>query len=343
MTPKERQHRFRVFLAFGLVYFFWGSTYIGIRIAVEHIPPALLSAMRFVAAGLFLLAYCALSGRRIRLTAKDALLLLIMGVLLLTGGNMMLAYSEQYLPSGLAALIVAVVPLWVALIEGFILRGERLKGRGWIGLALGLVGLIVLLWPQLVPVIKHGLPQSSPGKMFLFSSAVLIVGSLCWSVGSIISRRTQLTVDPFAATAWEMTLGGTVNMIIAFALKDHHTVVWTTRGVVAIVYLTIFGSLVGFTAYIWLLEHVPTAKVAPFQAQGAGQLCSKSPARLRSRGLALTPLPADSIFRVFQNDSGFSQLFADGVRAGKITEFLGGVAFADQSFHLRVRDMISAH
>ncbi|PYX94637.1 MAG: hypothetical protein DMG67_01045 [Acidobacteria bacterium] len=110
MTPKERQHRFRVFLAFGLVYFFWGSTYIGIRIAVEHIPPALLSAMRFVAAGLFLLAYCAFSGRRIRLTVKDALLLLVMGVLLLTGGNMMLAYSEQYLPSGLAALIVAVVP-----------------------------------------------------------------------------------------------------------------------------------------------------------------------------------------------------------------------------------------
>ena len=91
-----------------------------------------------------------------------------------------------------------------------------------------------------------------------------MVGSLCWSVGSIISRRTQLTVDPFAATAWEMTLGGTVNMIIAFALKDHHTVVWTTRGVVAVVYLTIFGSLVGFTAYIWLLEHVPTAKVATY-------------------------------------------------------------------------------
>src|SRR5207248_3485112 len=71
-------------------------------------------------------------------------------------------------------------------------------------------------------------------------------------------------VDPFAATAWEMTLGGTVNMIIAFALKDHHTVVWTTRGVVAVVYLTIFGSLLGFTAYIWLLEHVPTAKVATY-------------------------------------------------------------------------------
>jgi drug/metabolite transporter (DMT)-like permease len=264
MTPKERQHRFRVFLAFGLVYFFWGSTYIGIRIAVEHIPPALLSGMRFVTAGLVMLAYCAFTGRRIRLTAKDAFLLAVMGVLLLTGGNMGLAYSEQYIPSGLSALIVAVVPLWVALIEGFILRGERLKGRGWLGLGLGLVGLVVLLWPQLAPLIRHGLPQSSAGRMFLAGSAVLLLGSLCWSVGSIISRRTQLSVDPFAATAWEMTIGGTVNMIIALSLNQQHTVIWTARGVSAVIYLTIFGSLVGFTAYIWLLEHVPTAKVATY-------------------------------------------------------------------------------
>lgn len=264
MTPKERQHRFRVVLAFALVYFFWGSTYVGIRIAVEHIPPALLSGTRFVAAGLFMLLYCVFSGRRIRLTAKDALLLLIIGMLLLTGGNMLLAYSEQYIPSGLSALIVAVVPLWVALIEGFILKGERLRGWGWLGLVLGLSGLVVLLWPQLGPMIRQGLPQTSLSKMFLVGSGALMLGSLCWSVGSIISRRSQLTVDPFAATAWEMTLGGAVNMIIALALQDHHKVLWTARGIGATVYLTIFGSLVGFTAYIWLLEHVPTPKVATY-------------------------------------------------------------------------------
>src|SRR5581483_4215137 len=264
MTPKERQHRFRVIFAFFLVYLFWGSTYLGIRIAVEHIPPALLSGMRFLSAGVLLLAYCALSGRRIRLTTKDALLLLAMGVLLLTGGNMVLAYSEQYLPSGLAALIVAVVPLWVALIEGFILRGDRLKGKGWIGLALGFAGLVVLLWPQLAPIFRNGLHQSSLNKTFLLSSGILVFGSLSWSVGSIISRRSRLTVDAFTATGWEMTLGGAVNILIAFVLNNDHTVIWTARGIGAVIYLTIFGSLVGFTAFIWLLEHVPTAKVSTY-------------------------------------------------------------------------------
>ena len=262
MTPKERQHRFRVVLAFLLVYIFWGSTYLGIRIAVEHIPPAMLGGTRFLAAGVLLLIYCAVSGRRIRLTAKDALALLAIGVLLLSGGNLLLAYSEQYLPTVLAALIVAIIPLWVALIEGFLLRGEQLRGRGWVGLALGFAGLIALLWPQLEPLIGHNATQGALNRPQLFASGALLFGTVCWSVGSIISRRSRLTIDPFAATGWEMTLGGAVNMMIAFALNDHHRVIWTVRGISATVYLTIFGSLVGFTAYIWLLEHVPTTKVA---------------------------------------------------------------------------------
>src|SRR5579864_3536775 len=162
MTPSERQQRFRVALAFGLVYLLWGSTYLGIRIAVEHIPAALLGGVRFLIGGLPVLAYCALSGRKVSLTFAEAWRLCLVGVLLLTGGNVLLAYSEEYVGSGLAALIVAVVPLWVALIEGFILKGDRLRGAGWVGLFLGMAGLVVLLWPQLEPVLR---PRSggSPG------------------------------------------------------------------------------------------------------------------------------------------------------------------------------------
>ena len=258
-----REHRYRVYFAFALVYFFWGSTYLAIRIAVEHIPAALLGGVRFLTAGPLMLAYCALSGRSIALNRKDLLRLLVLAVLLLTGGNVLLCYSEEYVPSGLAALIVAVVPLWVALIEAFIIKGDRLHARGWAGLGLGVAGLVVLLWPDLAPLILGG-GRTYVHTMMLVATGVVLLGSLSWSVGSVISRRSQLGVGPFAATGWEMTLAGAVNLLLATAIGDWHQVQWSPRGLAAVAYLIVFGSWVGFTAYIWLLEHVPTPKVATY-------------------------------------------------------------------------------
>src|SRR5919201_693708 len=236
MSPYERQHRLRVATAFALVYVFWGSTYLAIRVAVEHIPPALLGATRFLAAGVLMLGYCWLTGRKITITRREAGLLFSIGVLLLSGGNVLLAYSEIYVPSGLAALIVAVVPIWVALIEGFVLRGDRLRGRGWLGLVLGISGLAVLLWPQLQPVLTGAEGVSRNVHMELVASGVLLVGSLSWSVGSIISRRARVSVGPIVATGWEMTFAGLVNSAIALALGDHNRVQWSARGVFAVVY-----------------------------------------------------------------------------------------------------------
>lgn len=268
MTPSERHHRFQVVLAFGLVYLLWGSTYLGIRIAVEHIPAALLGGVRFLIAGLAVLAYCALSGRKVSLTFAEAWRLALVGVLLLTGGNVLLAYSEEYVGSGLAALIVAVVPLLVALIEGFILKGDRLRGTGWIGLFLGMGGLVVLLWPQLEPVLQphSGIASgvSSLSRMQLVASGVLLLGCLSWSVGSIMSHRFHWSVGAFAATGWEMTFAGAANFIIAVALGDLRRVQWTPRGIGAVAYLVVFGSWIGFTAYVWLLDNVPTPKVATY-------------------------------------------------------------------------------
>jgi drug/metabolite transporter (DMT)-like permease len=265
MSAAERQHRLHVVIAFLLVYFFWGSTYIAIRIAVEHIPAAMLGATRFLTAGVLMLGYCALSGRKITLSRADAIRLAIMGVLLLTGGNVLLCYSEEYVPSGLAALIVAIVPIWVALIEGFILKGDRLRGRGWAGLALGIAGLVVLLWPDVLSALPgaSGAP-SNWQPMRLVAAGALLLGSLSWSVGSIISRRSNLAIGPVAATAWEMTFAGLVNLLISVGLGDLHKTTWSWRGIGATTYLIVFGSWVGFTAYIWLLEHVPTAKVATY-------------------------------------------------------------------------------
>jgi len=251
------RHTLNVVTAFGLVYFFWGSTYIAIRIGVEHVPAALMSGIRFLIAGLLMLGWCLLTGKAIRLKCADALRLLMIGTLLLTGGNAVLVWSESYLPSGLAALIVAVVPLWVAIIDGPVLGGDRLSSRGWTGLLLGFSGLAVLLWPKLTST-------SALERRQLFAGAILVLGSLSWAIGSIISRRAQLSVGPFVATGWEMTFAGTLNLGLGLLHGDHHHADWSWPGLAAIAYLITFGSLVGFTAYIWLLEHVPTPKVATY-------------------------------------------------------------------------------
>jgi drug/metabolite transporter (DMT)-like permease len=255
-ADEQKGHRLRVSLSFGLVYFFWGSTYLAILIAVRHFPAALLGALRFLIAGTLMLGWCALRGHKIAISSRDALRLLLIGVLLLTGGNVVLAWTEEFINSGLAAMIVAVVPIWMALIEA-VLGGDRLNRQGWIGLLLGIGGLLALLWPDITS-------SSSIGKRDLVVCLVLMLGSLSWAFGSVLSRRFQLGIGPFAATGWEMTFAGLVNALLALCLGDLRHADWSRAGWLAIAYLVAFGSLVGFTAYIWLLEHVPTPKVATY-------------------------------------------------------------------------------
>jgi drug/metabolite transporter (DMT)-like permease len=246
-----------VYVSFALVYLFWGSTYLAIAVAVKHIPAALMTGLRFIVAGPLMLAWCAMSRRKIRVTVQELARMFAISFLLLTCGNTLLVWTEQFIPSGLASLFVAIVPLYIAVVEGFILRGDRLRGRGWVGLVLGFFGLLLLLWPKLQNA--RGL-----GHQQLIACFVVMLGSFCWACGSILSRRTKLTVDAFTATGWEMTLAGVTNLLLAAVLGDFRTVEWARSSLLAVVYLIIFGSWVGFTAYIWLLDHVPTPKVATY-------------------------------------------------------------------------------
>lgn len=257
MTSAERHYRRNAIVAFALVYFFWGSTYLAIAIGVEHIGAALMGALRFSVAGVLLLAWCALTGRRITISRSEAFRLAVIGILLLSIGNVVLAWAEKTVPTGLAALIVSITPLWFLLIESVILRGDHLSRRGIVGLLLGIAGIVVLLWPRL-----HA--TTALGRKELIASVGLIGGSLSWAIGSVLSKRWSASTDAFVGAGWEMTFAGVVNLLMAIAVGDFSTVVWTQRGLLAIAYLIVFGSWVGYSAYIWLLHNVPMPKVATY-------------------------------------------------------------------------------
>ena len=245
-------------VAFGLVYVFWGSTYLGIGIAVEQIPPGFMCAVRFLIAGAAMLAYCALTGRRIRFSALQLSHFAAVGILLLMGGNLTLAYAERIVPTGLAALLIAVTPLWFLVLDSLLLGDHHISRRGKIGLAIGIVGVVVLIWPDL-------LHPNSLGRRELWWSLALQLGSFSWAFGSVLSKKWQTAAaDPFSAISWQVVFAGIANLIFALVVEKPSNVTWTLRGVAAILYLVVCGSWIGYTAYIWLLQHVPTSKVSTY-------------------------------------------------------------------------------
>ena len=246
-----------VLVSFGCVYFFWGSTYVAMRYGVEVLNPFVLAATRFLIAGPLMLAICAMRGQRIWQGWRELGLLAVIGALMLGVGNTGVLWSEQYLPSGLAALLVAVIPLYVALIEAVLPQGEGLAAKGWVGIGVGFVGLAVLLSPGLREGV-HG-----PGRL-LVASGVALLAALAWTVASVIARHSRLKTDPFVAAAWQMLFGGMLSFFVMLGTGSQHGVRWTAQGEWSVAWLVVFGSLVGYTAYVYLLEHVPVAKVSTY-------------------------------------------------------------------------------
>ncbi|MGA2376395.1 MAG: EamA family transporter [Candidatus Sulfotelmatobacter sp.] len=257
MSKTQSPSRFAVILAFGLVYLFWGSTYLAIDIAVQSIPPALMCGVRFSIAGVVMLAVCAATGRRVWYSARQILLASVVGILLLMGGNLTLSWAELSVPSGLAALIIAITPLWFLVLDSLLLGDHHISWRGKAGLGLGMVGLLVLFWPEL-----HS--TSALGRREFWASVSLLGGSFSWALGSVLSKRWQSGMDVFSGTGWQVTAAGAANLLFALVVGDLSHVRWTTRGVSAVLYLVVCGSWIGYTAYIWLLEHVPTSKVSTY-------------------------------------------------------------------------------
>jgi drug/metabolite transporter (DMT)-like permease len=257
MTNSQPQPRSRIILAFALLYVLWGSTYLAMRVVVRDLPPYVAGSIRYLISGPLMLAACAIMGRKIRLSLQDLKQLLVISILLLSIGNIGVLWGEQYVPSGLASLIVALVPIWVVIIEAWFFRAGRMTAKGLFGLALGIVGLLVLLWPRIAA-------GNHLGRLELLGSGILAGASFFWALGSVFSHRYNLSVDVFVSAAWQMTLGGIVNAIISLLTGQFQKAHWSAPALLWIGYLVVFGSWIGYSSYIYLLEHVPTPKVATY-------------------------------------------------------------------------------
>lgn len=248
----------RVALAFACVYFFWGSTYGAIRIAGLHIAPPLVAAMRTLISTAILGAFCLARGISLRVPRRTAWQLALVGILFMSANNVLLIWAETKVASGYASLVIAMIPILVALMETALPGGETLNLRGWLGTLLGAIGMFALLWPAL-----HRTGET-PDRRSLTGFAILVVAALCFAVGSILSRRFHFKVDTFAATTWQIGAASVVNLTIAIAAGNFQTAQWTPGGLISILYLAVFGSVVGLTAYVYLLKHVPVTKVSTY-------------------------------------------------------------------------------
>jgi drug/metabolite transporter (DMT)-like permease len=243
------------------VYLCWGATYTAMSIGVRLLPAPILAGTRMLAGAVIMLSFCALSGKKLWHDRRTMGWLGALGAMMLFCGNVGLVWSEKYLASGLAALIVAVIPLYVATIESLLPGGERLRRRGMVGLALGLLALAALLWPSFHAALDV---RSDRGMMQVVAAGVVLLGAMGWAIGSVLFRRLRLPVHPLVAAGWEMLAAGLCNVVLATALWQWPHAQWNARSVGSVGYLVLFGSLLGFSCYIWLIHHVPVAKVATY-------------------------------------------------------------------------------
>ncbi len=254
---EKHASRAQIAAAFASIYIIWGSTYLAIRYAIQTIPPFLMGATRFLISGALLYAWARYRGakRPTRLHWRNAV---IAGGFLLLGGNGAVMWAEQVVPSGLTALLVSILPFWLVIIEWVRPPRRRPNGAVLIGLILGFIGIVVLVGPGNV---------GGQGNVSPLGATVLILGSLSWAIGSFWSRDAQLPESGMLTTGMEMLGGGALLIIVGalareFSSFDIHAV--SSASVSGLVYLIVFGSLLGFTSYIWLLDKVSPARLGTY-------------------------------------------------------------------------------
>jgi drug/metabolite transporter (DMT)-like permease len=239
----------RVWIALGTVYLLWGSTYLGIRLTVETIPPLLGVGARFLAAGMLMVAFTTWrrGARALRVTPRELGACAVVGALL-PGANAILFVAEKHVPSGLASLIIGAVPLWIVVMRS--VAGDRPDRLALGGVAIGFGGLVLLVRPG--------------GGTPFWALLLVVCSSVLWATGSFLAPRLPLPRDSFAATAYEMLTGGLIALPVGLATSSAHPSQFSGRSIFGFFYLVIFGSVIGYTAYVWLLDNAPLGTVATY-------------------------------------------------------------------------------
>jgi drug/metabolite transporter (DMT)-like permease len=244
--------------AFAAVYVIWGSTYLAIRFAIATLPPLLMAGARFFIAGAVLLLWSRLRSPASAPTRVDWRTGLVGGLLLLLGGNGGLVWAEQHVPSGIAALLVAMVPLWMVLLDWMRPTGSRPPGRVFAGLVLGLAGLTLLVGAEAL---------QGHRELDISGAVVLVLASLSWAAGSLYTKHAPRASSGLNGAATQMIAGG-VLLVLAAAFAGELTQTSlghaSSRSILSFLYLVTFGSLIGFTAYVYLLAHTSAAKAATY-------------------------------------------------------------------------------
>ena len=241
--------------ALSIVYVLWGGTYVAIRVMVEDVPPLLGAGARFAIAGVAMLAFLAARGHSVRVAPRSLAAAGLVGLLLPAGGNGLVTVAERDVPAGLAALLIASVPLWVVIMRSTVGR-ERVHRGTLAGVAVGFCGLGLLL-----------LPGSRPAEATAGGILLVLIAAGSWATGSFLSPRLSMPSDPLVSTGWQMVAGGGALLVGALAsgeANDLHLSHASAKSLLAFAYLVLAGSLVAFTAYAWLLQNVPISKVATY-------------------------------------------------------------------------------
>ena len=259
MSNKQFRLTFGVCIALWSVYVFWGGTYLAMRFAIETLPPFLMAGTRFLTAGLLLYGFARAAGNAApsRVQWKNSG---IAGALLLLGGNGSVVWAQQFVPSGMAAIVVATMPLWMSLFAWLLPGGVRPSLQVILGLLLGFVGIVVLMAGSSSPVVSTGVSQ-------WFGYAVLTFAAISWSLGSLFAHRASLPDSPWLAVAMQMIAGGALLWIAGIfsgewvRLDFAHV---SLRSLLAFSYLVVFGSMIGFSAYIWLMHATSPALASTY-------------------------------------------------------------------------------